>query len=111
VLLGTKLPFVLFALITAAVIASIVIPCVIISSIFISRRVTAAIVGHVFAVIAGSGFRAVVTVGSQFFAGVCIIKQRVRVRILSPRFIVSRLHVRNGHVRWLRSARHSENAE
>ena len=79
--------FVLFAFITAAVIASIVIPCVIISGIFISRRVTAIIVVHVFAVIAGSGFRAVVTVGSHFFAGVCIIKQRFRVRFLSPRFL------------------------
>ena len=110
-LLGTKLRFVLIAVITTAAIASILIRCVIISGIFISRCVTATIVVHVFAVIAGSGFRAVVTVGRHFFAGVCIIKQRFRLRFLSPRFIVGGLHFRNGHVRRLRSARHIENAE
>jgi hypothetical protein len=99
-LLGTKLAFVLFAFITAAVIASIVIPSVIISSILIARRVTAIIVVHVFAL-----------VGNRFFVGVCIIKQRFRVRFLSPRFILSGLRIESGRVRGLRSARHSENAE
>ena len=74
--------FVLFALITTAAIASIVVPCVIVSGIFISLRVTATIVVHVFAVIAGSGFRAVVPVGCHFVAGVCIIKRRFCVRFL-----------------------------
>jgi hypothetical protein len=104
------LAFVLFAFITAAVIAFIVIPCVIISGMFISRRVTAAIVVHFFAVIAGSRFRAVVTLGSHFSAGVCIIKQRFRVPFLAAPLVVSGLHVRNSRVR-LRSARHGENAE
>lgn len=105
------MPVVLFGWITTGAIASIVIPCVIISGIFISRGVPATIVVHVFAVIAGSGFRAVVTVGRHFFAGVWIIKQRFRLRFLSPRFVVSGLLVRNGHVSRLRSARHSEDAE
>jgi hypothetical protein len=88
VLLGTKLAFVLFAFITAAVIACIIIPCVIISSILIARRVTAIVVVHVFALFAGSDFRAVVIVGSHFFVGVCFIKQRFCVRCLSSRVTV-----------------------
>src|SRR6266513_2299027 len=100
VLLGTKLAFVLFAFITATVIASIVIPCVIISSILIARRVTAIIVVHVFAL-----------VGSRFFVGVCIIKQRFRVRFLFRWRFLSGLRVGSGRVCRLRSARHSENAE
>ena len=105
------MPFVLFALITTGAIASIVFPCVIISGIFISLRIAVTIVVRLFAIIAGSGLRAVVAIGGYVFAGVCIIKLRFRLRFLSPRFMVSGLHVWDGHVRQLRSARHSENAE
>jgi hypothetical protein len=69
------------------------------------------IVIHVFAFIVGSAINAVVIVGSRVFIGVCIIKQRFRVRFLSGRFLLSGLRVGSGRVRRLRSARHSENAE
>jgi hypothetical protein len=88
------LAFVLFAFITAAVIASIVIPCVIISGVLIARRVTAIIVVYVLAFVVGRDFHAVVIVGSDFFAGVCIS-----------------FHVGSGPVRQLRSARYIQVAE
>lgn len=107
VLLGNKLASVLFAFITAAVIASLVI----ISSVLIARRITAIIVVDVFALFAGSDFRAVVIVGCHVFIGVCIIKPRFSVRFLSGRFLLSDFRIRSGRVRRFRSACHSEKAE
>ena len=67
----------------ASIVAALVIPSVIISSVLIACGVTAIIVIHVFAFIVGSAINAVVIVGSHVFIGVCIIKQRFRVRFLS----------------------------
>jgi hypothetical protein len=104
-----------FGFITAVVITRIVATAVILSvissSIVIAHGATAIVVVHVLPFVAGRDFDAVVIIGIHFFVGVCIMKQRSRVRFLSPRFILSDLRTGSGSVRWLRSARHSEDAE
>ena len=87
-MVGTKLASVLFAFIIAVVIGSIVIPCIIVSSVLIVRGVTAIIV-HVFVFIVGSASDTVVIIGSRVFTVVCIIKQRFRIRILPRRVLLS----------------------
>src|SRR4029453_8868129 len=96
------------AAIIACIAAVVVMPSLIIYSVFIPRGgVTTIIVVHVFALVVGSDFHAVV-IGARSFdhcsqSLVCIIKQGFRVLFLSPRFILSGLRFGIGRVRRLRN--------